>query len=99
MGLCRCGEEVLAFGTEPTASRPTPALYPPEGNPPFQVDYRDRVVVFVGHIENLASVILRKQLGIGTRGQSSNDLVCSYVDDLYRVVVSDGHQNEFSVLG
>ena len=44
-------------------------------------------------------MVLRKQLGIWTRGQSGDDLVRSYVDDLYRIVVSDGHQNEFSILG
>src|SRR4029450_6583993 len=70
-----------------------------ERNAPLQVDYRDRVVVFVGHIQHLAGVILRKQLGIWTRGQIGDDLVRSYVDDLYRVVVSDGHQNEFSAPG
>jgi hypothetical protein len=41
-------------------------------------------------------VILREQLGIG---RLATNLVRSYVDDLYRVVISDGYQHEFPVLG
>src|SRR5436309_4319465 len=99
IGRFRCGDEDLAVRTEAHAFRLNPDLDLAKRNAPLQVDYRDRVVVFVGHIENLASVILRKQLGIWTRGQSGDDLVRSYVDDLYRIVASDGHQNEFSILG
>src|SRR5262249_1536815 len=47
----------------------------------------------------LARVILREQLGIGTRGQRGDDLVGSRIDHFYRVVVSDGHENEFLILG
>src|SRR5262245_7114194 len=95
----RCGDEDLAVRTKAHAFRLDADLDLAERNAPLQVDYCDRVVVFVGHIQNLAGVILRKQLGIWTRGQIGDDLVRSYVDDLYRVVVSDGHQNEFSVPG
>ena len=69
-----------------------------ERNAPLQVDDRDRVVVLVGHVEYLARGILREQLGIRTRGQRGYDLVGSYVDHFYRVVVSDGHKDEFLVL-
>src|SRR5262245_42090391 len=89
----------LAVRTEATASRRAPRLCLTALTAPFQVDDRDCVVVLVGHIEYLARVILREQLGIWTRGQIGDDLVRSYVDDLYRVVISDGYQHEFPVLG
>src|SRR6516165_12013667 len=99
IGRFRCGDENLAVRTEAHAFRLDPDLYLPERDAPLQINYRDRVVVLVGHVKDLATVILRKQLGIWTGGQSGDDLVCSYVDDLYRVVVSDSDENEFPVLG
>src|SRR5262245_51691036 len=95
----RRGDEGLAVRTETHAFRLDPDLHLAERNAPLQVDDRDRVVVLIGHIEYLARVILREQLGVRTRGQSGDHLVSSSVDHLYRVVVSDGHQHEFFVLG
>ena len=92
------GNESLAIGTEAHAFRLDPDLDLAERNAPLHVDDRDRVVVLVGHVEYLARGILREQLGIRTRGQRGCDLVGSYVDHLYRVVVSNSHKNEFLVL-
>src|SRR5262252_9868312 len=64
----RRGDENLAVRTEAHAFRFDPDLYFVQGDAPLQIDYRDRVVVLVGHVKDLATVILRKQLGIWTRG-------------------------------
>ncbi len=66
IGRLRRSNEDLTVGTEAHAFRLNPDLYLPERDAPFQINYRDRVVVFIGHVKDLASVILRKQLGIWT---------------------------------
>src|SRR6516225_4880714 len=95
IGRFRRGDESFAIRTEAHAFRLDPDLHLTERNASLQVDDRDRVVVLVGHVEYLARGILCEQLGIRTRGQRGYDLVGSYVDHFYRVVVSDGHKHEF----
>src|SRR5262245_59374714 len=66
IGRLRCSDEDLTVRTEAHAFRLYADLYLVERDAPFQINYRDRVVVLVGHVKDLASVILRKQLGIWT---------------------------------
>jgi len=98
IGRFRRGDESFAIRTETHAFRLDSDLHLAERNASLQVDDRDRVVVLVGHVEDLTRGILCEQLGIRTRGQRGDDLVGSYVDHFYRVVVSNGHKNEFLVL-
>jgi len=66
IGRLRRGDEDLAIWTETHAFRFDPDLYLVKGMRRSKSDYRDRVVVLVRHVEDLPSVILRKQLGIWT---------------------------------
>src|SRR5262249_4940208 len=60
----RRGDEDPAVRTETHAFRLDPDLHLAERSAPLQVDDRDRVVVLIGHIEDLDRLILREQLRI-----------------------------------
>src|SRR5262249_26455812 len=64
----------------------------------LHIDDRDGVVVLVGHVQDLAGRILRKELGIGTRWQRADNLMVAGVDDLDSIVVTDCDQNKPSIL-
>src|SRR6516225_4695877 len=66
IGRLRCSDEDLTVRTETHAFWLDAHLYLAERNAPLQVDDRDRVVVLIGHIEDLARLILREQLRIRT---------------------------------
>ena len=66
IGRLRCGDEDLTVRTEAHAFWLDADLYLPKRDAPVQIDYRDRVVVLVGDVKDLAGLILRKQLRIWT---------------------------------
>src|SRR5215813_11192171 len=54
IGCLRCSDEDLTFRTETHAFWLDADLYLPERDAPVQIDYRDRVVVLVGDVKDLA---------------------------------------------
>ena len=65
----------------------------------FEIDDRDRVVVLVGDVEDLAGGVLHEQFGIGTGGQGVHHLLGRGIDHLNGVVVADRDQHELAVPG
>src|ERR1700747_539872 len=59
IGRFRRGDKSLAIRTEAHTFRLDPDLNLVERDAPFQINYRDGVVVLVGHVKDLAGVILR----------------------------------------
>src|SRR5689334_11062770 len=92
-------DQNLAVRTDGHAFGLDTDLYVTDARALFEVDDRDRIVVLIGNVKDLAGGILYEQFRVGAGGQAVDHLLARGINHLNGVVVADRDHHELAVPG